>query len=103
MVVHQIIHNVPLVSMFHGVTLALCATKGLPVKPMTTLLIAASSHNYVTPVGCSQNIIAAIAGGYSFGECARSGWLLQLISWITSVLFIWLWVVVHESLPEWLL
>ena len=61
------------------------------------LLIFASAHNFLTPVGCSQNMIAAAAGNYSFSDCLKSGWVLQLLMLPATVGSVYAWIVLSEA------
>merc|ERR1712194_377201 len=96
---HQIIHNVPLVGMFQGLTFALCQKQDIPVKPMTVVLVFATSHNFLTPFGCTQNMISNAMANHTVMECFHSGLSLQLLQGLGTILAVWVWCLGHDFLP----
>ena len=94
---NQIIHNAPVVSMSIFAAVEVAAENGIPVKPTITLLILGSSHNFLTPVGCTECMIAAAAGNYTFLECIKAGWLLQLLQMVGTMVGVWGWVCMAEA------
>jgi len=60
------------------VALAAAQQQNLDFKPFAYILMMASSAGFMTPTGCSTNIMVYDVGGYKFVDYLKYGGLLQV-------------------------
>jgi hypothetical protein len=56
---------------------------GMDLKPFVFVLMVASSAAYATPISYQTNLMVYAPGGYAFSDYLKFGGPLQVISWIT--------------------
>lgn len=93
----QFLDNRTIVTMLQTSIAEACVMIGMPTVPIITLLVNAGVANFMSPIGCSHNQFATVAGNYSFGDFLRAGWVLQLAHMGTCCLFIILWIQFAET------
>lgn len=72
------ITNNAAVTIMFPVALAAASQQNLDFKPFAYTLMMASSAGFMTPTGCSTNIMVYGPGGYKFVDYLKYGGLLQV-------------------------
>ena len=57
-------------------------------KKLMSFALMLSASDYMTPYGYTTNLLVYGPGGYSFGDFAKFGIILQLVLWVLGVLFL---------------
>lgn len=86
------VNNVACAVMLHASIYKICQDNLISAKPMLTILVVASVSNFMTPVGCAQNLLVQVPGGYSFGDYVKGGAVLQLLFLLTTVSYCYMWI-----------
>ncbi|XP_024377736.1 putative sulfur deprivation response regulator isoform X3 [Physcomitrium patens] len=79
------ITNNAAVTIMFPVALAAAQQQNLDFKPFAFTLMMASSAGFMTPTGCSTNIMVYSIGGYKFVDYLKYGGLLQIWLLIVTV------------------
>jgi len=72
------ITNNAAVTIMFPVALATAQQQNLDFKPFAYILMMAASAGFMTPTGCSTNIMVYDIGGYKFIDYLKYGGLLQV-------------------------
>eukprot|EP00392_Amoebophrya_sp_AT5.2_P018348 g18868.t1 len=72
--------------------LDLAMRMGMPFKPMIILLATTSGYAYMTPIGSPPNLVIQVPGNYSFGDFLRSGWLMNVVCLVGTLLIVIGWL-----------
>ncbi|ABR55055.1 Citrate transporter [Methanococcus vannielii SB] len=68
--------------------IAMADSFGISVRPILMAIAVSSSACFLTPISTPPNMIVLAPGGYSFKDYVKSGWPLQVISAVVSILLI---------------
>lgn len=58
------------------------------VKPLAMTVMLATSACYMNPIGTAPNLMVMGPGGYTFKDYLKVGFLMDMICWVTAIVFV---------------
>lgn len=87
-VLTEIVTNNAVAVIVTPVAVGLAVSLGLDPRPFVVAVMIAASASFMTPIGYQTNTLVYNAGGYRFADFLRLGFLLDLTSFIASMIVI---------------
>lgn len=86
-IVTEFVTNNAAAVLLFPVATAMAAGLNVDALPFIATLMVSASASFVTPIGYQTNLMVYGAGGYRFGDFVRVGLPMNLLVWLTTVLF----------------